>query len=35
MATKRMLKKHWKMFLILVCICGALLLLRWAAMLWG
>lgn len=28
-------KKHGKMLLVLVCICGALMLMRWAAMLWG
>ncbi|WP_258576233.1 small membrane protein YniD [Candidatus Pantoea persica] len=26
-------KKHWKM--VLLCICGALMLIRWAAMIWG
>ncbi|CAI0729998.1 small membrane protein YniD [Serratia ficaria] len=35
MATKRMRTKHWKMFLILLLICLALLLLRWAAMAFG
>ncbi|MGH8463548.1 MAG: small membrane protein YniD [Pseudomonas sp.] len=27
--------KHWKMVVVLLCICGALMLLRWAAMIWG
>ncbi|WP_431222637.1 small membrane protein YniD [Serratia sp. L9] len=35
MPTKRMRAKHWKMFVILVLICTALLLLRWAAMVFG
>ncbi|MGQ7159373.1 small membrane protein YniD, partial [Escherichia coli] len=25
-------KKHWKMVVVLLAICGAMLLLRWAAM---
>ncbi|WP_311791825.1 MULTISPECIES: small membrane protein YniD [Pantoea] len=28
-------KNAWKMVLVLLCICGALLLIRWAAMIWG
>ncbi|WP_371242242.1 small membrane protein YniD [Pantoea sp. KPR_PJ] len=28
-------KKHWKMVLVLLCICGALMLIRWAAMIWA
>lgn len=37
MPTKRFAVKHWKMVLVLVliAICGAMLLLRWAAMIWG
>ncbi|CNE97660.1 small membrane protein YniD [Yersinia nurmii] len=35
MVTKKLHKKHWKMFLVLLCICLALLLLRWAAMAFG
>jgi hypothetical protein len=35
MVTKRMMAKHWKMIVVLLCICGALMLLRWAAMIWG
>jgi len=31
----RTAKKHWKMVLVLMCICGALLLIRWAAMIWA
>ena len=31
----RAAKKHWKMVLVLFCICGALLLIRWAAMIWA
>ncbi|EFB2653241.1 TPA: small membrane protein YniD, partial [Escherichia coli] len=27
--------KHWKMVVVLLAICGAMLLLRWAAMIWG
>ncbi|MCV6855113.1 small membrane protein YniD, partial [Yersinia pestis] len=27
MVTKRLAKKHWKMFLVLLCICAALMLL--------
>ncbi|WP_244662263.1 small membrane protein YniD, partial [Yersinia pestis] len=26
MVTKRLAKKHWKMFLVLLCICAALML---------
>ncbi len=35
MPTKRFDKKHWKMVVVLLAICGAMLLLRWAAMIWG
>ncbi|EKD9917441.1 hypothetical protein OS559_002001 [Escherichia coli] len=35
MQTKRFDKKHWKMVVVLLAICGAMLLLRWAAMIWG
>lgn len=35
MPTDRFAKKHWKMVLVLIAICGAMLLLRWAAMIWG
>lgn len=35
MPTKRFAVKHWKMVLVLIAICGAMLLLRWAAMIWG
>ncbi|MFI8418174.1 small membrane protein YniD [Serratia sp. NPDC078593] len=35
MVTKRMRGKHGKMFLILLLICLALLLLRWAAIVFG
>jgi len=35
MPTKRFAKKHWKMVVILITICGAMLILRWAAMIWG
>ncbi|HHL9176334.1 small membrane protein YniD [Escherichia coli] len=37
MPTKRFDKKHWKMVVVLLAICGAIamLLLRWAAMIWG
>ncbi|UBN53643.1 MULTISPECIES: small membrane protein YniD [Pantoea] len=28
-------KRHWKMVLVLICICGALMLIRWAAMIWA
>ncbi|MBY8731744.1 small membrane protein YniD [Escherichia coli] len=31
MPTKRFDKKHWKMVVVLLAICGAMLLLRWAA----
>ncbi|WP_420804333.1 small membrane protein YniD [Yersinia ruckeri] len=30
--TKKLHQKHWKMFLVLLGICLALLILRWAAM---
>ncbi|MBZ4076107.1 small membrane protein YniD [Escherichia fergusonii] len=35
MPTKRFNKKYWKMIVVLLSICGALMLLRWAAMIWG
>ena len=35
MPTKRFDKKHWKMVVVLLAICGAMLLLRWTAMIWG
>lgn len=37
MPTKRFDKKHWKMVVVVVllAICGAMLLVRWAAMIWG
>ncbi|OVZ76977.1 hypothetical protein D5F51_07530 [Yersinia hibernica] len=35
MASKRLHAKHWKMFVVLLCICGALMLLRWASMIFG
>ncbi|QCZ32464.1 hypothetical protein D8Z79_011875 [Escherichia fergusonii] len=35
MPTKRFNKKHWKMIVVLLSICGTLMLLRWAAMIWG
>jgi len=35
MPTKRFSKKYWKMVIVLITLCAALLLLRWAAMLWG
>ncbi len=35
MPTKRFDKKHWKMVVVLLAICGAMLLLRWAAMIWA
>jgi len=35
MPTKRFAKKYWKMVMVLITLCAALLLLRWAAMLWG
>ncbi|MBC1186992.1 MULTISPECIES: small membrane protein YniD [Kluyvera] len=35
MPSHRFAKKHWKMVLVLIAICGAMLLLRWAAMIWG
>ncbi|HBM8317276.1 TPA: hypothetical protein L0X91_000632 [Enterobacter cloacae] len=35
MPTKRFAVKHWKMVLVLIAICCAMLLLRWAAMIWG
>lgn len=35
MPTKRFARKHWKMVLVLIAICSAMLLLRWAAMIFG
>lgn len=35
MPSKRFAQKHLKMVVVLIAICGALLLLRWAAMIWG
>ncbi|CAM4010521.1 MULTISPECIES: small membrane protein YniD [Lelliottia] len=35
MPSKRFAQKHWKMVVVLIAICGAMLLLRWAAMIWG
>ncbi|WP_121500593.1 small membrane protein YniD [Entomohabitans teleogrylli] len=35
MPSKRFVKKHGKMVIVLVAICAAMLLLRWAAMIWG
>jgi hypothetical protein len=35
MPTNRFAKKHWKMVVILLVICAAMLMLRWAAMIWG
>lgn len=35
MPSKRFAQKHWKMVIVLIAICGAMLLLRWAAMIWG
>ena len=35
MPSKRFAKKHWKMVVVLIAICAAMLLLRWAAMLGG
>ncbi|MEG7462534.1 small membrane protein YniD [Enterobacter hormaechei] len=35
MPTKRFAVKHWKMVVVLIAICGAMLMLRWAAMIWG
>ncbi|PHI30615.1 small membrane protein YniD [Budvicia aquatica] len=32
---KLRINKHWKMVLVLLCICGALLLVRWGAMIFG
>lgn len=31
----RAARKQWKRVLVLLCICGALLLIRWAAMIWA
>ncbi|WP_235427207.1 small membrane protein YniD [Yersinia aldovae] len=35
MVNKRLHTKHWKMFVVLLCICGALMLLRWASMIFS
>ncbi|XPE64461.1 small membrane protein YniD [Shigella flexneri] len=35
MPTKRFDKNSWKMVVVLLAICGAMLLLRWAAISWG
>ncbi len=35
MPTNRFAKKHWKMVVILLVICAAILILRLAAMIWG
>ncbi|WP_370463433.1 small membrane protein YniD [Pantoea sp. WMus005] len=35
MTRYRAAKKYGKMALVLMCICGALLLIRWAAMIWA
>ncbi|EQC1556376.1 small membrane protein YniD [Citrobacter amalonaticus] len=35
MPSNRFAQKHWKMVVVLIVICGAMLLLRWAAMIWG
>lgn len=35
MPTNRFAKKHWKIVVILLVICAAMLMLRWAAMIWG
>ena len=35
MPTNRFAKKHWKMVVILLVICAAMLMLRWAAMIRG
>ncbi|WP_312240814.1 small membrane protein YniD [Pantoea sp.] len=35
MAKDRAARNSWKMILVLLGICGALLLIRWAAMLWA
>ncbi|WP_424960902.1 small membrane protein YniD [Leclercia adecarboxylata] len=35
MPTKRFSKKYWKMVIVLITLCAALLILRWAAILWG
>ncbi len=34
MPPKRLSKKYWKMVIVLITLCAALLILRWAAMLW-
>ncbi len=34
MTPKRFSKKYWKMVIVLITLCAALLILRWAAMLW-
>ncbi|MBU5385117.1 MULTISPECIES: small membrane protein YniD [Citrobacter] len=35
MPTNRFAKKHGKIVVILLVICAAMLMLRWAAMIWG
>ncbi|WP_262797136.1 small membrane protein YniD [Citrobacter cronae] len=35
MPTNRFAKKHWKMVVILLVTCAAILILRWATMIWG
>jgi hypothetical protein len=35
MPKNRFAKKHWKMVVVLLVICAAMLMLRWAAMIWG
>ena len=35
MPKNRFAKKHRKMVVILLVICAAMLMLRWAAMIWG
>ncbi|EMX2131759.1 small membrane protein YniD [Citrobacter cronae] len=35
MPTNRFAKKHWKIVVTLLVICAAMLMLRWAAMIWG
>ncbi|HIH5778189.1 MULTISPECIES: small membrane protein YniD [Citrobacter] len=35
MPANRFAKKHWRIVVILLVICAAILPLRWAAMIWG
>ncbi|MDU1652458.1 small membrane protein YniD [Leclercia adecarboxylata] len=35
MPTKHFSKKYWKMVIVLITLCAAQLILRWAAILWG